>query len=122
MTAPWLSVILPTYNGAAYLPTALESVVAQGDRNIEVIAVDDGSSDQTLTILDSFANRLCLNVIQRRIGNWVANTNLGLEHAQGEWACLLHQDDLWRPGRIRTLQDAVGAKLIFESSCRRPCS
>jgi GT2 family glycosyltransferase len=107
VTAPWLSVIVPTYNGAPYLPAALDSVLAQGDRNIEVIAIDDGSTDQTLTILDSFANRLPLNIIQRRIGNWAANTNLGLEQARGEWACLLHQDDLWRPGRLASVQQSL---------------
>ena len=108
MGTPWLSVIVPTYNGAAYLPAALESIIAQGDPDVEVIAVDDGSTDTTPAILESFANRLRLTVIRRRIGNWVANTNLGLEHARGEWACFLHQDDLWRPGRLRAIRYVVG--------------
>src|SRR5947209_6668813 len=103
----WLSVIVPTYNGAAYLPAALESIVAQADPDIEVIAVDDGSTDETPAILDSFANRLRLTVIRRRVGNWVANTNLGLERAHGEWACFLHQDDLWRPGRLPAIRPAL---------------
>jgi glycosyltransferase involved in cell wall biosynthesis len=104
----WLSVIVPTYNGAAYLPAALESVVAQSDPDVEVIAVDDGSTDATPAILESFANRLRLRVIRRRVGNWVANTNVGLEHAVGEWACFLHQDDLWRPGRLAAIKRIGG--------------
>jgi glycosyltransferase involved in cell wall biosynthesis len=108
VSAPWLSVIVPTFNGAQYLPAALESIVTQGDANIEVIAVDDGSTDATLTILESFANRLPLTVVRRRVGNWVANTNLGLEKANGEWACFLHQDDLWRPGRLAVVSAALG--------------
>lgn len=100
MTAPWLSVIVPTYNGATYLAAALESVAVQADDGVEVIAVDDGSTDATLAILDAFATRLRLTVIRRKVGNWVANTNLGLEQARGEWACFLHQDDLWKPDRL----------------------
>jgi glycosyltransferase involved in cell wall biosynthesis len=107
VTAPWLSVIVPTYNGAAYLPAALDSVVAQNDPNVEVIALDDGSTDETPSILRSFGNRLQIKVISRRIGNWVANTNLGLEHARGEWVCFLHQDDLWRPGRMTAVRPAL---------------
>jgi GT2 family glycosyltransferase len=102
-----LSIIVPTYNGAAYLPAALESIAAQNDPDIEVIAVDDGSTDATLTILDSFAGRLRLNIISRRVGNWAANTNLGLQRALGEWACFLHQDDLWRPGRLVAVRRAL---------------
>ena len=108
MTPPWLSVIVPTYNGAAYLPAALESVVSQNDLDIEVIAIDDGSTDGTLAILDSFAGRLRITVIQRRVGNWVANSNLGVERARGEWVCFLHQDDLWRPGRLAAIRRAFG--------------
>ncbi len=107
MSVPWLSVIVPTYNGAAYLPAALESVATQNDPDVEVIVVDDGSTDETPTILDSFASRLPLTVVRRQVGNWVANTNLGLEHARGEWACFLHQDDLWRPGRLAAIQRAL---------------
>lgn len=107
MSAPWLSVIVPTFNGAAYLPAALDSLVAQRDPDIELIAVDDGSTDETPAILESFAGRLKLTVISRRIGNWVANTNFGLERASGEWACFLHQDDLWRPGRLAPVRRAI---------------
>jgi glycosyltransferase involved in cell wall biosynthesis len=109
-------VIVPTCNGAAFLPAALESIVAQNDPNIEVIAVDDGSTDETPAILDSFAGRMRLRVVSRRVGNWVANTNLGLQSANGEWACFLHQDDLWRPGRlaaaVRALAETNPALLL----------
>jgi len=107
VTAPWLSVIVPTYNGAAYLPAALESVAVQADPGVEVVAMDDGSTDATPAILDAFAARLPLAVVRRRVGNWVANTNLALEHACGEWACFLHQDDLWWPGRLAAVRAAV---------------
>ena len=108
MTAPWLSVLMPTYNGAAYLPAALDSVLAQQDPRVECIAVDDGSTDGTAAILDDYRDRLDLQVIcQPHAGNWVASTNQALMRARGEYACLLHQDDIWMPGRIARLKDAI---------------
>jgi GT2 family glycosyltransferase len=108
MTAPWLSAILPTYNGAAYLRAALESVRAQGDGGIEVIAVDDGSTDDTLVILEEYATLLPIRIERRqRVGNWVAGTNHGLSLARGKYACFLHQDDLWLEDRARVLRRAL---------------
>jgi glycosyltransferase involved in cell wall biosynthesis len=104
VTIPWLSVIVPTFNGADYLGAALESIVAERDSNIEVIAVDDGSTDATRQILANYTNRLALTILERRVGNWAENTNLGIERARGEWLCFLHQDDLWLPGRLAALR------------------
>jgi GT2 family glycosyltransferase len=102
---PWLSVIVPTYNGAPYLGATLASIERQADEGVEVIAIDDGSSDATPVILDEYARRLPLRVILRpRLGNWVASTNYGLSVARGDYACFLHQDDLWLPGRLRVLR------------------
>jgi GT2 family glycosyltransferase len=105
VNTPWLSVIMPTYNGAAYLTQTLGSMVNQCDDDVEIIAVDDGSADATLAILHAFCRRLPLRILTRgRIGNWVANTNYGLVQARGRYACFLHQDDMWLPGRLRTLR------------------
>lgn len=108
MTKPWLSVLMPTYNGASYLRDSLDSVVEQAHSGVECIAVDDGSGDETVAILDSYRNRLNLTVLAReRVGNWVANTNFALERAQADFTCLLHQDDVWMPGRLDRIKDAV---------------
>jgi glycosyltransferase involved in cell wall biosynthesis len=102
---PWLSVLMPVYNGARYLPAALESVAAQGQQPIELIAIDDGSSDGSLQILESFASRIRLTIISPgRSGNWVRATNRALAAATGEFVGLLHQDDCWLPGRIDLLR------------------
>jgi glycosyltransferase involved in cell wall biosynthesis len=99
---------MPTYNGAAYLCAALRSIVAQGDTAIEVIAVDDGSTDTTVPILKSFEARLPLTVVRRRhVGNWVASTNYGLSIAKGDYISFLHQDDLWMHDRLRVLKPVV---------------
>jgi glycosyltransferase involved in cell wall biosynthesis len=100
-----LSIIVPTYNGAAYLTQALQSIVAQGVEDIEVIAIDDGSTDWTVHVLKSFRHVLPLKIIERaHQGNWVTSTNDGLHRASGLYACILHQDDLWSGGRLSHLR------------------
>src|SRR3954466_5222777 len=65
MGHPWLSVIMPTYNGEMYLRSALESVLSQADDRIEILAVDDGSTDSTLRILESYRGRMPLTIFER---------------------------------------------------------
>jgi glycosyltransferase involved in cell wall biosynthesis len=102
---PLLSVVMPTYNGEKYLTAALESVLRQYDNGIELVIVDDGSRDHTLDIVRSFVGTLPIRLITPgRLGNWVAATNLGLRESSGDWACFLHQDDLWLPGRLERLR------------------
>ncbi len=105
MRRPWLSVVMPTHNGADYLRAALNSVLRQQHNDIEIMAIDDGSTDGTVAILESFAHRLPLRILRKaRVGNWVVNTNEALAQAQADYVCLLHQDDLWLPGRLDTLR------------------
>jgi glycosyltransferase involved in cell wall biosynthesis len=115
-----LSVIIPTYNGERFLASALESVAAQDNGHIDLVIVDDGSSDGSLNLIRHFANRLPMRLLTPgRIGNWVAISNLGLRHASGDWACFLHQDDLWLPGRIARLwpeMETAEGPLILHNS------
>jgi len=96
---------MPTYNGQAVLPRALAGIYAQNDNDIEIIAIDDGSTDGTQRILEDFAkNHRALVLVRPHTGNWVANTNYALTRAQGVWVCFLHQDDGWLPGRLERLR------------------
>ena len=105
---PWLSVIIPTYNGSKYLAAALNSVVVQQDSTIECVVIDDGSTDDTLDIVKSYQTRLNIKLITKaRAGNWVTNTNHALSIATGEYACFLHQDDLWLEGRLQNIKNAI---------------
>jgi glycosyltransferase involved in cell wall biosynthesis len=102
---PWLSIVMPVWNGERYLREALESIRQEGTGGYEVIAVDDGSSDRSPEILREWERHLPLRHLAReRGGNWVAATNAGLREARGEYVCFLHQDDLWLPGRLAAIR------------------
>ena len=94
MAQPRLSVCLPTYNGEAYVAEAVRSVLEQSYTDFELVVVDDGSSDRTLEILQTFDDprlRIYQNPDRRGIpGNW--NVAVGL--ARGEYVCVFHQDDV----------------------------
>lgn len=112
---------MPTYNGERFVAEALESVRHQDSAEIEVVVVDDGSSDRTVKIVRSFESSLPIRLIlSPRTGNWVAATNLGLREARGDWACFLHQDDLWLTQRLATvhseIQRANGPLILCDSS------
>jgi glycosyltransferase involved in cell wall biosynthesis len=108
---PLISVLLPTFNGARFLRAALDSLVAQQDPGaLDVLAVDDGSTDATLAILEEYTSRLPLRLVEGpRAGNWVASTNTAACAARGSYVSLLHQDDLWDAGRLERLRRTIDA-------------
>lgn len=103
-----MSVVVTTYNAHDYLVQALDSLVGQGGDELEVIACDDGSSDDTLQILDAYRSRLNLRVVAREhTGNWIASMNRGLHLARGEYVSFLHHDDAWLEGRLESVRAAL---------------
>jgi len=107
-SAPWLSVIMPVYNGERYLSAALESVLQQSDGGIEILVSDDGSSDASPRIIDGYAAAGRVRRLDGpRQGNWVANSNRAVSQARGRLVAFLHQDDLWMPGRAESVRRAV---------------
>ena len=90
-----VSVIIPTYNRAAYIVEALESVFAQTYGDCEIIVVDDGSTDDTKAVLQSHMARIRY-IYQENAGVSVAR-NTGISAATGEWIAFLDSDDQWRP-------------------------
>ena len=102
---PLISVIMPCYNAAGFLSEALESVLGQTYPSIELIVVDDGSTDDSLAILRGYGDRIKL-VTQPNQGPYPARNN-GLEHAAGEYIAFLDADDWWRPDCLEKLHEAL---------------
>ncbi|MGP0020243.1 MAG: glycosyltransferase family 2 protein [Candidatus Sulfotelmatobacter sp.] len=96
---PKVSVIIPTYNRAATVGNAIESVLAQTFSDLEVIVVDDGSSDDTGRILQETYGDRIRYFAQANQGVSAAR-NKGLAEARGEWIALLDSDDLWEKEKL----------------------
>ena len=90
---PRVSVIIPVFNAAATVRSAVESALAQTFTDREIVAVDDGSSDGSLDILRSYQPQI--RVLQRQHGGPSAARNLGIANSSGEYLGFLDADDLW---------------------------
>ena len=95
---PLVSVIIPTYNRASVLQRAIRSVLAQTFRDFELIVVDDGSSDSTTDLLESFDGKLKA-VVQKNHGVSAAR-NLGIKRSTGALLAFLDSDDEWLPEKL----------------------
>jgi GT2 family glycosyltransferase len=95
---PTVSVVIPTYNSAAFLRGAIQSVLSQTYSDFEVIVVDDGSTDNTESVAHSFGDRVSY-VKQENKGAGAAR-NHGIKRSQGKYVAFLDSDDLWLPGKL----------------------
>lgn len=93
-----VSVIIPCYNAVAYIAQAIDSALNSGGISVEVIVVDDGSTDGTWDVLEGFGDRI-MRLRQVKGGPYRAR-NLGAGIAQGEWLAFLDADDDWLPGKL----------------------
>jgi glycosyltransferase involved in cell wall biosynthesis len=93
-----VSVIIPTYNHAAFLAEALESVLAQTRTPLEVIVVDDGSTDETAEVLRNYQRRI--RVLSQPNRGVAAARNAGAAVASGELLAFLDADDAWFPAKL----------------------
>lgn len=92
-----VSVILPLFNGRQYLSQALCSVLAQTYRRIEIIVIDDGSTDNGTEVLSAFPSVVLL---QQENRGAASARNLGLAHARGEFLAFIDQDDVWLERKV----------------------
>ena len=94
-----VSVIMPVYNAGVYLKPALESLLEQTLKEIEIIAVDDGSTDGSGQLLAEYAARdKRLKVISLKRSGAAAARNRGIEAARGKWLWFADADDIAAPG------------------------
>ncbi len=90
--------ILPVYNGERFLAEALDSVLGQNVPSLEVLVVDDGSTDGTAAILDQFGSKI--RVISQDNRGVSAARNRGLDEVDSEFVAFQDCDDLWMPGKL----------------------
>ncbi|WP_207426498.1 glycosyltransferase family 2 protein [Pedobacter sp. SYSU D00535] len=95
-----LSVCIATYNGESYLQEQLKSILDQLRYDDEVIVSDDGSTDHTLTIIESFHDSRIRVLHSARPKSPVSNFEHALSHAKGEYIFLSDQDDIWFPNKV----------------------
>lgn len=98
MNKPLVSAIIPNYNYANYLREAIDSVLSQTYQNIEVIVVDDGSTDNSREILQDYGERIKV-IFQKNQGVSPARNN-GVKASKGELIAFLDADDFWLPRKI----------------------
>ena len=111
---PLVSVALCTYNGEKYLSKQIDSILRQTYANIEIVIVDDCSTDKTLSIISSFQKK------DRRLRYFVNEMNLGFNKnfekasklCSGEFIAICDQDDVWLDHKIERLLEAIGNKLM----------
>lgn len=99
---PEISVVIPSYNHAAYIEEAVSSVLSQSVKDLELIVVDDGSQDESLDILAGFSDRR-LRVFRQPNQGAHAAINRGLQAASGGYLAILNSDDVYHPQRLEKL-------------------
>ena len=105
---------MPTYNNAKYIKQAIESIYAQNYDNIEIIVVDDGSTDNTKEIVQQYKDIKYFYIEHKGIP---FARNIVLEKAKGEYIAILDSDDYWLPNKLNTqmqyFKDHPDCEIVF---------
>lgn len=108
---PAVSVIIPAYNAEPFIEDTVRSVLDQTFSDLEVILVDDGSTDGTVARLEKFGDRIR---VERQGNGGVAKArNTGVRIATGEWIAFLDADDLWLPDKLERQLAAPSAVMVY---------
>ena len=111
---PFVSIVIPVYNGANYLREAIESALAQSYRMLEIIVVNDGSEDDGATerIALSYGDRI--RYFSKPNGGVASALNLGIREMRGDYFSWLSHDDLYFPDKVRTQVDFIAVHKLGE--------
>ena len=123
MSTPHISVIIPAYNAAEFVGQAIESAIAQTLPAHEILVIDDGSKDDTVSAVEKYLPKVRL--LQRQNGGPAAARNLGIRESTGEWLAMLDADDTWLPTKlekqsVHTGKSKVGIVHAYENDDDTP--
>jgi glycosyltransferase involved in cell wall biosynthesis len=103
-----ISIAMPAYNAGQFIAQAIESVLAQSWRDFDLIVVNDGSTDNTLEIVEEYAAQDArVRVYTQSNQGTAAALNRGIDLAAGEWVFIMHADDLMRPNRLKSQHEFI---------------
>ena len=106
-----VSVIIPAFNAARFLERTIISAQNQTHRNLEIIVVEDGSTDGTQHVAAAMADSdPRIKVIEKSNGGVASARNVGLAQARGEYVAFLDADDLWHPSKIELQIASLGPR------------
>ena len=119
MRSMHVTVVIPAYDASEFIGPAIESVLGQTHRDFELLVVDDGSSDETGSIVETFAGRDDrARLLSQSNSGVAAARNRGIAEATGELVALLDQDDEWLPNKLeRQLREFEGGERIAAVGC-----
>lgn len=106
MEQPLVSVIIPNYNYAHYLPQAIDSALGQTYPRVDVVVVDDGSRDTSTAVLESYGGRI--RWVSQRNQGVSAVRNQGVRLSRGEYLAFLDADDYWLPTKLERQMERFG--------------
>ena len=110
VSAPWITVIMPSYRGEQWIDTSLNSLAHEAAEGVEVLVIDGGPTSAARDIAQSYSDRLRIRVFERcDLSSWQTKTNFGVEMAESSHICWLGVDDLWLPGRAGAIRSWVEA-------------
>lgn len=105
---PFVSVIVPVYNGDGFIEETLRSILSQTYENFEVLVIDDGSEDRTALLVENWTQRDSRIKLLQTVNLGVAKArNLGIKEAKGEYIALLDGDDIWWPMKLEKQVDCL---------------
>jgi glycosyltransferase involved in cell wall biosynthesis len=99
MNSNLVSIIIPVFNAEKYVQEAIQSVLSQTYKNIELICINDQSTDNSLTILESFRNKIILVNNENNCGT-AESRNKGIRIARGEYLAFIDNDDIWESNKL----------------------
>ena len=102
-----ISIIIPTYNRSKLLFLCLESILLQTYKDIEIILLDDGSTDNTRLILSNFKDKRLVYVNIGRIGNISKLRNIGINLSKGEYIAFCDDDDVWKVNKLEIQMELI---------------